>query len=394
MTTKTVVYISYDGLSDSLGRSQILPYIMGLESLGHRFCIVSAEKPAAMASQQPVVRQLIQHKHINWIPVVYHKRPPVFSTLYDLYRLYRAASRCIRQEKATLLHSRSYTGALLGLWLSRRYKIPFVFDMRGFWPDERVEGGLWMLSNPVYRIIYHYFKRMERILLSEADAIVTLTKAAADQIAQWHIVPRRPPVVIPCCVDTDAFPLPDSQPSTTRKHLVYLGSLGTWYLLPEMMAFYKVYESFVPGSKFVVLTKEPSEMVLRAAKQAGVPESSVEVKSATRVELPGLLAGAAVSVFFVRPGFSKKGSSATKLAELLSSGIPVVSNYGIGDQDAFFKHYNMGVLVREFSAESYHSAVVELLNTTYAPASLRLLALELFDLKKGVAQYDALYRAL
>ena len=31
--------------------------------------------------------------------------------------------------------------------------------MRGFWPDERVEGGLWNLQNPLYKLVYNYFKK-------------------------------------------------------------------------------------------------------------------------------------------------------------------------------------------------------------------------------------------
>ena len=36
-----VLYLSYDGLTDGLGRSQVLPYIFGLEAKGHHFTTVS-----------------------------------------------------------------------------------------------------------------------------------------------------------------------------------------------------------------------------------------------------------------------------------------------------------------------------------------------------------------
>ena len=39
-----VMYISYDGLTDPLGRSQILPYLEKLAALGHLIHIVSLEK--------------------------------------------------------------------------------------------------------------------------------------------------------------------------------------------------------------------------------------------------------------------------------------------------------------------------------------------------------------
>jgi glycosyltransferase involved in cell wall biosynthesis len=266
--------------------------------------------------------------------------------------------------------------------------------MRGFWPDERVEGGIWSLKNPVYRIIYRYFKRMERILLTQADAIVTLTHSAAEQISDWNIPIRRPPMVIPCCVDTQAFPVVSRRSSISGSYLVYLGSLGTWYLLAEMMAFFKVYAAFVPGSKFLVLTRESPTLVIQEARRQGIAATSVEVRSATREEMPGLLSGVALSVFFVKPGFSKKGSSATKLGELLSSGIPVVSNHGIGDQDKFFEQHSIGALVQDFSEASYKAAITKILNTEYSQEALRQVAVELFDLEKGVVKYHTVYQAV
>ena len=39
-----VLYLSYDGLTDPLGQSQVLPYIIGLGAKGFEFIIISFEK--------------------------------------------------------------------------------------------------------------------------------------------------------------------------------------------------------------------------------------------------------------------------------------------------------------------------------------------------------------
>ena len=41
---KSVLYISYDGMTDPLGQSQVLPYLKGLSNRGHRITILSCEK--------------------------------------------------------------------------------------------------------------------------------------------------------------------------------------------------------------------------------------------------------------------------------------------------------------------------------------------------------------
>ena len=40
-----VLFISYDGMTDPLGGSQVIPYLRGLAAHGHSITIVSAEKP-------------------------------------------------------------------------------------------------------------------------------------------------------------------------------------------------------------------------------------------------------------------------------------------------------------------------------------------------------------
>ena len=76
-----------------------------------------------------------------------------------------------------MVHCRSYIPARVGLALKRRFGVRFLFDMRGFWPDEKVEGNNWNLANPLYAAVYRYFKRLESRLLRGADHIVSLTEA-------------------------------------------------------------------------------------------------------------------------------------------------------------------------------------------------------------------------
>ena len=42
-----ILYISYDGMTDQLGQSQVIPYMQGLAKLGQKITILSAEKKDA-----------------------------------------------------------------------------------------------------------------------------------------------------------------------------------------------------------------------------------------------------------------------------------------------------------------------------------------------------------
>ena len=118
----------------------------------------------------------------------------------------RVAERLAAKQGFDIVHCRSYLPALVGARLKRRFGLRFLFDMRGFWADERVEGGLWSLDKPVYRSVYRWFKKQETRLLAEADHVVVLTEAAREILRREWAVPERIPVtVIPCCADFSVF---------------------------------------------------------------------------------------------------------------------------------------------------------------------------------------------
>src|SRR6185436_9676079 len=101
-----VAYLSYDGLTDSLGQSQILPYVIGLEAKGFEFAIFSFEKTTAFAGGKTLIENAIADKRIRWIPLSYHKTPPILSTLIDIYLLYRAVLRRHRKNPFDIIHCR------------------------------------------------------------------------------------------------------------------------------------------------------------------------------------------------------------------------------------------------------------------------------------------------
>jgi hypothetical protein len=94
-----VLYISYDGMCDPLGGSQVLPYLFGLARLGHRITLISFEKRERSAEERDAVGRACAEAGIEWRPLAYHKRPPVLSTLYDVRRMRDLAFRLHRKKR-------------------------------------------------------------------------------------------------------------------------------------------------------------------------------------------------------------------------------------------------------------------------------------------------------
>ena len=213
---RSVLYLSYDGMSDPLGQSQVLPYLAGLSRRGHRIALVSFEKPSRTAAEMESAQRACAAAGVDWHPLRYHKNPPVLSSAFDAMIMLRAAKRLHCALHFDWLHCRSYLPALVGLAMKRRHGTRFLFDMRGFWADERVDGGLWRLGNPLHRTVYDFFKRKEADFLAESDHVVSLTENARDiLLARGDRTPGAPAIsVIPCCVDFEASISVRSAPGT------------------------------------------------------------------------------------------------------------------------------------------------------------------------------------
>ena len=159
---KHILYLSYDGMTDPLGQSQVLPYIIGLTKEGYSFHLVSFEKPDRYLQNRKTIEAICKENNIDWRPLKYTKRPPLLSTVWDVFKMKKVAKELHKKHSLSLIHCRSYISALIGLSFKRNYNVPFLFDMRGFWADERVDGGLWNLKNPIFKIVYNFFKRKNK----------------------------------------------------------------------------------------------------------------------------------------------------------------------------------------------------------------------------------------
>jgi len=402
-----ILFISYDGLTDPLGRSQILPYFIGLSQLGFEIHILSFEKSERFKQSKDEVLSVIQDKNVIWHPLSYTASPPVFSTLFDLMRMLQKTKYLHRKYTFSLLHARSYLSALIALKMKKTHSLPFIFDMRGFWADERVEGRIWNLKNPIYKVIYNFFKRKEKQFLLQSDYNISLTHAGISEIKNWKGFEHIPFEMIPCCADLDVFNhqlYSESDKTKTRNRLLipsskfvisYLGSIGTWYMLDEMLDFFVELKKNKSNAHLLFISKESEQMLKMTARNKGVSDNDITVVAASRNEVPQYLHASDVNLFFIIPSFSKKASSPTKLAEALGMGIPVIANTGVGDVDAIIRDNKLGLLVQTCTTEGYHLVISNLDSLQdISKQHLYDTARALFSLESGVEKYANVYKRI
>ena len=395
MTQRGILYITYDGLLEPLGQSQVLAY---MEKLAREWPIhiVSFEKPKDREdkARMTAMRARLAAGGIGWTPLAYHMTPSVPATAFDIAQGALVTLWLTLRHRAAVLHARSYVPALIALPAKWATGAKLLFDMRGFWADERVDGGLWPKDGALYRAT----KNIESLLIANADHMVTLTHASARELAHWSAFEARNPQlsVIPTCADLDRFH-PQAEPVGKPFVFGYVGSVGTWYLFDEIVNFYLALVQRRPDARLLLVNRNEHDLIRTTLERHGVSPERFEIAAAEHRDVPRQIARMQAAAAIIKPSYSKISSAPTKLAEYLGCGVPCVGNIGVGDMEEVLEGKRVGVALRDFSPEDHRGAVDRLLALLDEP-DLRSrcvdTAREFFSLEVGVEAYRNIYSRL
>jgi glycosyltransferase involved in cell wall biosynthesis len=396
-------------MTDPLGQSQVLPYLIGRTKEGYNFTLVSCEKKERYDSNKEIIESICKANNIDWQPIHYTKNPPVFSTVFDIYKLNKKVKELHKKKNFSLIHCRSYITALVGLGFKQKHSVKFLFDMRGFWADERIDGNIWSKTKFPYSKIYNFFKKKELEFISQSDAIVSLTHEGKREILSWEKATIKPSKisVIPTCADLAFFDYKTIPENTTQSIktefnltesnyvLTYLGSLGTWYMIEEMIDFYSALKSVKPTAKFVIYTADDFDIVKKQIKRKELNRNDFIFKTLKRSEVPNYLSISDLSVSFIQPLYSKKASSPTKMGEILGMGIPMICNNNVGDVEKIIKENNCGEIITSFNNENYLNAIKSIeKNANINKEQLRKASEAVFSLKIGIQDFNRIYKSI
>jgi glycosyltransferase involved in cell wall biosynthesis len=402
---RRVLFISYNGMLDPLGQTQVIPYLRELAKRGVQFTLLSFERAAAFTGgglrQRDELAQQLQEQGIEWHWLRYHQRPSVPATIYDVIAGTRKAKSLIRRNQIGMVHARSHIPATIALALKRSLGTKMIFDLRGLMAEEYVDAEHWREGSLPYRMT----KAAERRIFAATDAVVTLTERIWPIIKEWDGLRGRDVhhAVVPCCVDLSLFKFSEVERRKQRAELrlgdkftiVYSGSLDGWYLTEQMADFFAAFRRRRSAAHLVWLTNGSHERVKQLMSSRNVPVDQFSVLSVPARAVPSYLSAADAGLSFIKRCFSKIASSPTKNAEYLACGLPLIINAGIGDSDALVNDWNAGVLLDQFNGDEYArvgSLIEKMAAQPGARQATRSVAERLFDLQTvGVERYAALY---
>lgn len=364
---RAVLYLCYFDAEEPLVETQVIPYLGELAGRGVDVHLLSFDQKKRAPSERERVKSRLLGQGIRWSSLKYHRRPSLPATLFDIAVGSLEAIRLCRRHGIRLIHARSHVPAAMAMSAKRVLGCRILFDVRGLLANEYADAGHWREGDLKYRLT----KAAERRLYREADGFVMLTHAIKSQLVADEAALRGRKddiMVIPCCVDTDAYAAAASRRGQVRSErnwtdrlvLTYAGKLGTWYLHEEMARFFARAREAEPRLFFNVLTTSDGTQMRRTLEAAAVPPHAFAIGGVSSKDVPAILAASDAGISFRRKCYSQRAASPTKIGEYLAAGLPVVTNDGVGDYDDVFRDGRLGVLVRDFTESEYSEAAARL----------------------------------
>ncbi len=382
-------------MMEPLGASQVLSYVYKLSD-AYEYTLLSLEKSADLQRELEfgILKNELLAKGIQWIPIIY--RESKVGKLFNFFRFTAKVFSIVRNEKLLFIHCRSYITAIPAWLIKKIYPIVYLFDTRNFWFDERADIG--SLSRG--RFLYKFLKRLEKKLYKSADGIVILARSGKEAVLNNELFKGGETLknieIIPTCVDLNRF-VQHKRDYTKPVTIGYIGTAVGWYDFEKTVITLAKIGEFI-DYKFLIFNNNQynqHEFIKKTLSKHHIPAEKYQLEKISFEQMPSRLKEVDISLFYIHPYFSKKASAATKLGELLASGIPVLTNKNVGDHEYYIDQYSVGKIIDFDALDTYNFAeIITTLLNQETSNRCRNLAETYFSLDKGAQKYKEIYERI
>ena len=255
----------------------------------------------------------------------------------------------LTHRRPDLIISRSYPATLLARYARKLFGISYIFDLRGMYPEECVNAGVFGPDSSDYR----QWKRIEHKLIAGATRCVSVSQPFADHIRS--IVPDAPVDVIPCCVDPLRYTCDEARKTrvketfglTGRFVLLHLGSFGTPGDRGLIGKYYLRFKRVDPSAVLVVASGTPAfgPAIERALRGEGLDPGDYRIIHPSDNEVADLLALGDAGLILERKVANTKACLSVKLGEYLAAGLPVICTPFVEGAARLVEQYGCGLVI-------------------------------------------------
>jgi glycosyltransferase involved in cell wall biosynthesis len=387
---KKILYLTYDGILEPLGSSQVLEYVKSLSSEYH-FTLISFEKREDVNNSKlyAKTKSICDKKNITWIAYTYYPLSRPFLALGSLLMALLKLLRLFSRNKIQAIHLRGYTLGFMIPILNLFFNFKFFFDTRGFWADEKADRAGWSKDG----LLYQTFKKLESYLFQKSSHTFFLTNHAQKIVeASSPGLNAKSSVIRTCANGNYFYPLPSNADDGVLK-LGYLGTMDTAYDFLRIAKFFSAASQLNQKIFLTILTKSNHEKIYNILLNLNINESLYRI-SFTRdlVELNKEINNFDLCIFYLNQNFSIQASMPTKIGEVLACGVPIVCNNFNEDMQSLFNPDTL--LLTDFDAQECKLILEKMLKLKHSedtPKNCLKIYREYFSLEQGCKEYNRCY---
>jgi glycosyltransferase involved in cell wall biosynthesis len=401
-----ILHVTFDGLLQPLGGSQVVLPTLRLAEAGFPYALVSLERRADLASVERVraMEERLEAAGVPWFRHPYAEGG-ARAAMRNLRTMTREVIRLCRRLDVRLIHARAYHAGFVARTIQPITGVPYLFDARGCWFDELRQEGRWGMDRP---LPYALGKAIERVLFEGAAGAVCLTETMTRDVqrgayGRWPA--GRPIRTIPTCTDYERFADPPESPRVRalREQLGggvvigYVGALNRSYDVESSMKLFRAVHARRPDARLLCLTTQLDAM-REVIRRHGVPEEAALVASVPHEEVPAAIRLLHWGLLLLRPGPLQDGKMPTKLAEFFAAGVRPVHGGGNPEVGAWVERAGSGLRLPDLSEASIARAADRIASASGQDdgdlARARERTESHFSLSSGVRRYGELLEEL
>lgn len=397
-----ILYISLTGMTQALGKSQVISYLKPL-SKKNKIFLISFER-SGEESQIELVKADLNNHGIDWRPLRYDNKFGILTTLIQIFICVTRGLPIVKKNKINVIHARSLIPGVMSYCLSVFTNAKFLFDIRDFFTDEKVDGGRIKKGSLIYKTLFN----IEKFLYKKSNYIVALTHVSKDILVKKFKIKSNRVVVVPTCADANIFyPISENEKKDIRIKYsfskndficIHVGTVTGWYLFDEELIFFKEIKKQNPYAKFLILNQGQHKFILEKLSKFSIDITDVVLLDIPFEEVNYLINIADVALYFIIPSYSKKAAAPTKFAEFVRVSLPSITNPGIGDMDNYILENKTGVLTDPYniSPDSVKKSLAGIENIICSEDKSNFFNLynRAFTIEAAVKKYQQIYDEL
>jgi glycosyltransferase involved in cell wall biosynthesis len=260
----------------------------------------------------------------------------------------------VKLNKIDIIHCRSYLSGLLATLIRITNKnVKFLFDPRGFFPEEGIEHKRWNADS----LNYKFWKYLEKYIITSSDSIIGLSTEFCDHIND--ICGQKKTELIYAGVGLWKYRNHESSRESMRKLLnidnkivfIYVGGLGSWNHPEVIASLYSEIKNRIKNSYLFIITNYNKNQLDKLMKLNSNGQDSYAIMQIHPDEVSKYLAAADFGIMPGRNAESDYGISLTnrtmiglKASEYLASGLPLLANRNIIAVKSLIKEHDIGYL--------------------------------------------------